>query len=595
MKLMTKEELIEYFIGQLGDNEILGKIMSIEEIKKKLNDTIQDVNYFYQPDGAPAFVAPNTNGKCSINYNVRKIDCNEANATLVHEILHVLSYSDKNQLGLRTEKTGLQRISSFENISGKIGILERKNVAINEGLTDTLAEKITGESHSGYKREKDIYKIVAIIVGEETMMKKYFSEHSLDGKLATNIFKEDLVQKYGKEMGTQINNELRLVLQLSYISTNLKRKDKDEIRTDFYNRINNRIYKSLENMLVKVINNEPDIMKKINEILIPVFSTSMGYDITDRILGEVVGNKEIDYATKLEIIKAAGTFRTNTNENLHQIMTELRVFKKEFDDRYSEIDTSDVSPDEKISRYFSIYSGYKGFMSINKLYDLYIDAGEIVPGEEFKKVIFRKLFIDSENPDKEMLDKAIADTKYRKIGNYYQMVSNDGHWNMTVDSEGHFVQDLYTFQIIFDEEMQDTSKAIDQILPECVPSEKREELINRIKNIALNLNVPEQDERDLKLGALRLFGNVLEIQRQCKDGKKINAYHEIREDGTIVEIEDVEERRFSDDMSRLDIELQEQTQGVSMTEMKQEAESIKSQLQQRENPQTQIEQEQLGE
>ena len=51
-----------------------------------------------------------------------------------------------------------------------------------------------------------------------------------------------------------------------------------------------------------------------------------------------------------------------------------------------------------------------------------------------------------------------------------------------------------------------------------------------------------------------------------------------------------QERRFSDDMSRLDIELQEQTQGVSMTEMKQEAESIKTQLQQRE-PQ-QIEQEQ---
>lgn len=51
-----------------------------------------------------------------------------------------------------------------------------------------------------------------------------------------------------------------------------------------------------------------------------------------------------------------------------------------------------------------------------------------------------------------------------------------------------------------------------------------------------------------------------------------------------------QERRFSDDMSRLDIELQEQTQGVSMTEMKQKAESIKTQLQHRE-PQ-QIEQEQ---
>ena len=43
-------------------------------------------------------------------------------------------------------------------------------------------------------------------------------------------------------------------------------------------------------------------------------------------------------------------------------------------------------------------------------------------------------------------------------------------------------------------------------------------------------------------------------------------------------------------MSELDIELQKQTQDVSATEMKQEADNIKIQLQQRENPQ--IEQEQ---
>lgn len=43
-------------------------------------------------------------------------------------------------------------------------------------------------------------------------------------------------------------------------------------------------------------------------------------------------------------------------------------------------------------------------------------------------------------------------------------------------------------------------------------------------------------------------------------------------------------------MSELDIELQKQTQDVSATEMKEEADNIKKQLQQRENPQ--IEQEQ---
>lgn len=43
-------------------------------------------------------------------------------------------------------------------------------------------------------------------------------------------------------------------------------------------------------------------------------------------------------------------------------------------------------------------------------------------------------------------------------------------------------------------------------------------------------------------------------------------------------------------MSRIDIELQNQTQDISATEMRQEADSIKTQLQQRETPQTEQEQ-----
>ena len=45
MKQMTKEELIEYFIEQLGDNEILGQVMTIEQIREKLNTIIKDVRY----------------------------------------------------------------------------------------------------------------------------------------------------------------------------------------------------------------------------------------------------------------------------------------------------------------------------------------------------------------------------------------------------------------------------------------------------------------------------------------------------------------------------------------------------------------------
>ena len=45
MKQMTKEELIEYFIEQLGDNHVLGKYLTIEQIRERLNENINEVVY----------------------------------------------------------------------------------------------------------------------------------------------------------------------------------------------------------------------------------------------------------------------------------------------------------------------------------------------------------------------------------------------------------------------------------------------------------------------------------------------------------------------------------------------------------------------
>ena len=40
MKQISKEELIQYFIEQLGDNSILNDYLSIEEIRERLNKNI---------------------------------------------------------------------------------------------------------------------------------------------------------------------------------------------------------------------------------------------------------------------------------------------------------------------------------------------------------------------------------------------------------------------------------------------------------------------------------------------------------------------------------------------------------------------------
>ena len=45
MQKMSKEELIEYFIEILGDNHVLGKYFSINEIRERLNQDIKNVTY----------------------------------------------------------------------------------------------------------------------------------------------------------------------------------------------------------------------------------------------------------------------------------------------------------------------------------------------------------------------------------------------------------------------------------------------------------------------------------------------------------------------------------------------------------------------
>ena len=93
MKQMNKEELIEFFIEQLGNNEILGKIISIEQIKNKLDYIIRDVTYEEDKQiYADASWNPEPSGKGILNFNLNRIKTFEDyKKIIVHELLHALS------------------------------------------------------------------------------------------------------------------------------------------------------------------------------------------------------------------------------------------------------------------------------------------------------------------------------------------------------------------------------------------------------------------------------------------------------------------------------------------------------------------------
>ena len=95
MKQMTKEELIEYFIEQLGDNKILGQVMTIEQIREKLNAVIKDVSY---ADDIKIFDASwklQQDGTGIVNFDINKIAKDQERRIIVHELLHALSKRKK--------------------------------------------------------------------------------------------------------------------------------------------------------------------------------------------------------------------------------------------------------------------------------------------------------------------------------------------------------------------------------------------------------------------------------------------------------------------------------------------------------------------
>ena len=89
---MNKQELIGYFIEQLGDNEILRKIMSIEKIREKLNYIIKDVTYEKaKTKGTIASWRLEKDGRGIVNFDISKLSKENERFVIVHELLHALS------------------------------------------------------------------------------------------------------------------------------------------------------------------------------------------------------------------------------------------------------------------------------------------------------------------------------------------------------------------------------------------------------------------------------------------------------------------------------------------------------------------------
>lgn len=556
MKKMNKEELIEYFIEQLGDNKILGNVLTIEQIREKLNYVIEDVTYNEVKEIFAASVDSNKEGKCIINFDLGKIPYSEEKTTIVHELLHVLSSDiipdERGRDYHRDDKMGFLYRDLL--LTNEIKIFGENGRFINEGMTDILAEKISGNWHNGYDDEKDIVKVISTIVGEDIMLKKYFLEKECNYKNSLDIFKDELIKKYGEEFGNNINDYLKKIIKLSdqLEELNINKYRLNDNGKKLRKETRDEIYSTLENMINRVIENEDNIDIKIDEILLPLSRISLGKSIGENLIEDILS--EININNSLDIYQKISLFdKVNKKYCLPEVSIRNLLLESN--------ESNNLSNEEKLNYYLQLEGG-RPMMDVT--YDLYKKCGRI-PEEIFnKKEVLRRSLWERNLNNIDKIDSIIEKIKYRRIGDYFKV------GNLIYDIKGDEINkkrcsvENGAKKIGLEYELED--KECEKIL--------QEQINDRFSQNKLHFESEELFEK------VTIVGNMVILTSGSieDEDKIINEYFSVRKNGILDKIEPGVERRLIDDMSELDIQLQEQTKDVSITEITNEIETLKTEM-----------------
>lgn len=427
-------------------------------------------------------------------------------------------------------------------------------------MTDTLAEIITGVNHDGYNTEKDIYKIIAIIVGEDTMLREYFSESISD---ENSIFQRGLVEKYGDILGEDINTDLIKVLYLSDHLLNLNRNNVihglNENGKAIQGKTRDEIGNTLGNMIERIIDNEQDFTKKF-EILTKlknaeyIISFNIIRRISKKIQNELINSTDIDYTKKLEMI---------------------RIFKRHFEkDSIEEIlfnlpEAKQLTPEERLQNGMYLLNGKATIDYADILYRLYVENGKINEEHFSKKMIFWDVLIGSVDriEDIESIDAILGRTKYRKMGRLIIISDNE-------NEDMHYIS---SFSNVFNENGQMLNFRSIRICNSGMFNidSITEQLKDRFEQYKKSAK-KEYSYDGTEIAKDPDTDEYILISKYNTEEGKISEVFKVGSDGHLETITgSTEWRRLTDDMSELDIKLQQETAGVSITEMMQEADSIK--------------------
>lgn len=524
MKQMSKEELISLFLEHLKDNNILGCWMSKEEIRQKLDNIIENVTYYPEKKNTMASwrIHENNNGKGTVNFDLNKISDNEQNVIIVHELLHALWTTISKEKNKSIVKCGLKFDETYNNDDKDTYI---ENISVNEGLTDIIAERITGITHNGYHTEKDIYKILSIIIGENNLLDAAFSSN-IETR-PSNIFSNCLMIRYGNELGQELNDALRKVLKLSDQFTTLETNDTifgiNDDSKKIQNDIKDEIFNTLKQMLEKVIDNEKDFEKKV-DIIIQSFQTIFGYKFSGKAL--------------------------------------------------SELDSMNLSAYDKLKYYIELSEDHASTEFIESTCQLYFQTGKISEKQFNKRNAFSKIMSDSKANKKiktvEDLNNLFESVKYRKIGNYYEIEydSNSIFPNpVIVDSQGN----IEDFSVISKNPFENGELTrLDRYNISKIDSNV-DELWVKIKNFCLS---EKGDSSNTECQVYVIGKNMVRFQYFDETDKSQIMTYTVDSNGEFTLAEVGPERRFTDDTSQLERQISD----VSITDILQEVNDLQTTL-----------------
>lgn len=509
MENLTKEEFIEEFIESLGDNEILGQVISTEKIKDILEDNLAVMHWgkIRGYDYAAGLAKHKSNGKVEL-YFIR-----HDKEIIIHEVLHLLSNKVSSEiLKFQVVKGGLSYGYNFNLNEEKeyIPTIKSYNKALNEGMTEALTLKILGKSGEVYPREKYIYGIISSIVGEKEMLEKYFSPEFSDAKSPLNMFKDNFIEMYGKNVGTDLNDAFKKISVLADKLMFIERYENPYVETTqkekmIKEKIQNELHETLFSMIETALENEPDLDKKCKLVAnVGIFDNKKSFTkVLEKILQPNMDSRE-----KVDILKRIGEMKKPAPNMPIEIL----------DDILENSESEEFKAKEKLELYVGLCGADDKNMS--KLYDLCIESGLITKGEFDKSKLFGEYF---RGYSLEANIEKLENVKYRKLGDYFFIISDNSR-NKIVNSAG---KEIFTKMDYYD------YTGIDSSIFNFFPVEKtvnQNESIKSIKEI-----IEKYDKETGELHPIKIIEDMVCLTTQ--DWYEPVKFYTITSDGIFKEIE----------------------------------------------------------